>query len=161
MAYTFTQRTRGIWLFISFSLVFKGTNPLYRWFPSPSPLAKLLLLKSAQIISCKASIPAQKPNYYSVQCKNIAKHNNMETTTTTCRICKNATANNHNHYGSNSVCHSCRAFFMRSVKRYQVQKTLEKLQLESFTTSKNGLSFVTSKGLSENVSDQNKLFCFY
>ena len=92
------------------------------------------------------------------ECKNIAKHNNMETTTTTCRICKNATANNHNHYGSNSVCHSCRAFFMRSVKRYQVQKTLEKLQLESFTTSKNGLSFVTSKGLSENVSDQNKLF---
>lgn len=40
----------------------------------------------------------------------------MEDTTTTCRICKNATANNHNHYGSNSVCHSCRAFFMRSVK---------------------------------------------
>ena len=53
-------------------------------------------------------------------CKNLVKNNNMETTTTTCRICKNATANNHNHYGSNSVCHSCRAFFMRSVKRYQV-----------------------------------------
>ena len=34
----------------------------------------------------------------------------------TCRICKTPTANNHNHYGSSSVCHSCRAFFMRSVK---------------------------------------------
>ena len=52
----------------------------------------------------------------------------MEDITTTCRICKNATANNHNHYGSNSVCHSCRAFFMRSVKRYQVWETLKKLK---------------------------------
>lgn len=35
---------------------------------------------------------------------------------TSCRICKAVTTDNHNHYGSNSICHSCRAFFMRSVK---------------------------------------------
>ena len=33
-----------------------------------------------------------------------------------CFICKTELNTNHNHYGSNSVCHSCRAFFMRSVK---------------------------------------------
>ena len=34
-----------------------------------------------------------------------------------CFICKTElNYKNHNHYGSNSVCHSCRAFFMRSVK---------------------------------------------
>ena len=33
-----------------------------------------------------------------------------------CFICKTELNKNHNHYGSNSVCHSCRAFFMRSVK---------------------------------------------
>ena len=33
-----------------------------------------------------------------------------------CFICKTELNKNHNYYGSNSVCHSCRAFFMRSVK---------------------------------------------
>ena len=33
-----------------------------------------------------------------------------------CFICKAELNKNHNHYGSNSACHSCRAFFMRSVR---------------------------------------------
>ena len=33
-----------------------------------------------------------------------------------CFICKTELIKNHNHYGSNSACHSCRAFFMRSVR---------------------------------------------
>ena len=33
-----------------------------------------------------------------------------------CRVCKSAVSSNHKHYGINFICHSCRAFFMRSVK---------------------------------------------
>ena len=46
-----------IWLFIFFSLVFQGTNALYRWFASPTALAKLLLLKLAQICQNSAKVP--------------------------------------------------------------------------------------------------------
>ncbi len=33
-----------------------------------------------------------------------------------CKICEQAEATKHNHFGANGVCASCRAFFMRSVQ---------------------------------------------
>ena len=33
-----------------------------------------------------------------------------------CKVCGSITDNKHNYYGSDLICRSCRAFFMRSVK---------------------------------------------
>ena len=39
-----------------------------------------------------------------------------------CKVCASLTATKHNHYGSEFICHSCRGFFMRSVKSSIFQK---------------------------------------
>ena len=39
-----------------------------------------------------------------------------------CKVCGSLTASKHNHYGSDLICHSCRGFFMRSVKNSMFEK---------------------------------------
>ena len=52
-----------------------------------------------------------------------------------CFICKTELNKNHNHYGSNSACHSCRAFFMRSVRstKFRTFKHREECVIDSKT----------------------------
>ena len=39
-----------------------------------------------------------------------------------CKVCHNTKASKHNYYGSNSICASCRGFFMRAVQNHTYQR---------------------------------------